>query len=444
MKRTIFILACCIMSVLSVGCVSAQNLKTETVKLEEEGDTYSLALDFELPASSDGVAGKIKEHLVDVIDQLLNDGAYPSFKGNKSDSKALVQYYFTNTVNQLQELAKEAVEEMTEDYIPEKATLSVSVDKAFESGDLVVFTMEVADHQPGMPNDNYSTTSYTFKKADGSLFDRFFAQDFDIKRIQPILKRGLCEYLEVGPSELFDELQVEDEIPLPANAPCPSDTGLVFSYAYYEIGPRYIGAPSFTVPYEAVMPYLSDEARSLLVGGKDATAELSSVVLDLCNYIPDHGISEDAEQYMTKEYFRAVDEAFAAPDGAYGEIGESEWLYYFVTGQEGFPVFKVDKVTLTDEGHALADIQVGMKFEEDDTAGDYFQNRSVKMVKSGGKWLLDDYEDTKQECRDYVKGLRGKYESGEILKYLQSDEYLKEYIPEFKKSLEAFYKKYGK
>ena len=444
MKRTIFILACCIMSVLSVGCVSAQNLKTETVKLEEEGDTYSLALDFELPASSEGVAGKIKEHLVEVIDQQLNDGAYPSFKGNKSDSKALVQYYFTNTVNQLQELAKEAVEEMTEDYIPEKATLSVSVDKAFESDDLVVFTMDVADHQPGMPNDNYSTTSYTFKKDDGSLFDRFFAQDFDIKRIQPILKRGLCEYLEVGPSELFDELQVEDEIPLPANAPCPSDTGLVFSYAYYEIGPRYIGAPSFTVPYEAVLPYLSDEARSLLVGGKDATAELSSVVLDLCNYIPDHGISEDAGQFMTKDYFRAVDEAFAAPDGAYGEIGESEWLYYFVTGQEGFPVFKVDKVTLTDDGHALADIQVGMKFEEDDTAGDYFQNRSVKMVKSGGKWLLDDYEDTKQECRDYVKGLRGKYESGEILKYLQSDEYLKEYIPEFQKSLEAFYKKYGR
>ena len=275
MKRTIFILACCIMSVLSVGCVSAQNLKTETVKLEEDGDTYSLALDFELPASSEGVAGKI------------------------------VQYYFTNTVNQLQELAKEAVEEMTEDYIPEKATLSVSVDKAFESDDLVVFTMDVADHQPGMPNDNYSTTSYTFKKDDGSLFDRFFAQDFDIKRIQPILKRGLCEYLEVGPSELFDELQVEDEIPLPANAPCPSDTGLVFSYAYYEIGPRYIGAPSFTVPYEVVLPYLSDEARSLLVGGKDATAELSSVVLDLCNYIPDHGISEDAGQFMTKDYLSA-------------------------------------------------------------------------------------------------------------------------------------------
>ena len=444
MKRTIFILACCIMSVLSVGCVSAQNLKTETIKQEEEGDTYSLDLDIELPASTDGVAGTIKEYLVGVIDQLLNDGAYPSFKGNKSDSKALVQYYFTNTVNQLQDLAKEAVEEMTEDYIPEKAILSVSVDKAFESDDLVVFTMDVADHQPGMPNDNYSTTSYTFKKDDGSLFDRFFAQDFDTKRIQPILKRGLCEYLEVGPSELFDELEVEDEIPLPVNAPCPSDTGLVFSYTYYEIGPRYIGAPSFTVPYDAILPYISDEARSLLVGGKDATAELSSVALDLCNYIPDHGISEDAEQYMTKEYFRAVDEAFAAPDGAYGEIGESEWLYYFVTGQEGFPVFKVEKVTLTGDGHALADIQVGMKFEEDDSAGDYFQNRCIKMEKSGDKWLLDDYEDTKQECRDYVKGLREKYESGEIIEYLQGDEYTKKFIPEFKKSLETFYKKYGK
>ena len=66
----------------------------------------------------------------------------------------------------------------------------------------------------------------------------------------------------------------------------------------------------------------------------------------------------------------------------------------------------------------------------------------MKLVD--GKWLLDDFDNKKAECIDYIKKQRAKCESGELLKQLESDEFYKAYVPEFTKRVEAYYQKYGK
>ena len=58
---------------------------------------------------------------------------------------------------------------------------------------------------------------------------------------------------------------------------------------------------------------------------------LSERALELCQYIPDHGLNPEARDYMTPEFFGALSEAFDAPVVDYGEIGDNEWLWYFVT-----------------------------------------------------------------------------------------------------------------
>ena len=58
--------------------------------------------------------------------------------------------------------------------------------------------------------------------------------------------------------------------------------------------------------------------------------------------------------------------------------------------------------------------------------------------------FLDDFYGKKDECQEYISVMRKKYESGEILKYMESVEYLQEYIPDFVKRVEDFYRKYGK
>ena len=88
-----------------------------------------------------------------------------------------------------------------------------------------------------------------------------------------LIKEGVREYFseyedhKISDTELADILQnVPDvnHIPVPQYPPTFSKKGLLFLYQQYEIGPYAVGMPNFCIPYEAVKPYLSDEALELL------------------------------------------------------------------------------------------------------------------------------------------------------------------------------------
>ena len=125
-------------------------------------------------------------------------------------------------------------------------------------------------------------------------------------------------------------------------------------------------------------------------GGR-SDKELKAIVLDMCKYIPDHGLRDDAGENLTQSYFKAYSGALNSIPENDGMIGDEEFLYYFVSGQAGEPEFKVKsveqkgdsliaKITLQDNGPHV-----------------------VKLVKEGGRYLLDDFDDTKQQCLDYIK-----------------------------------------
>ena len=172
---------------------------------------------------------------------------------------------------------------------------------------------------------------------------------------------------------------------------------------------------------------------------------LSERALELCQYIPDHGLKPEAKGYMTPEFFNTLSEAFEAPVVDYGEIGDNEWLWYFVTGNDAAtPEFTVKSISLVDETHAVATIAVQKRSDITQELFDEVAEYPVEMVRVDGQWLLDDFDGKKAECNQYVQQMRNKYKSGELLRYLESEDYLKEYIPDFKKRVEDFYRKYGK
>ena len=173
--------------------------------------------------------------------------------------------------------------------------------------------------------------------------------------------------------------------------------------------------------------------------------DLSERALELCQYIPDHGLNPEAEDYMTPEFFGALSEAFDAPVVDYGEIGDNEWLWYFVTGNDAAtPEFTVKSISLVDETHAVATIAVQKRSDVTQELFDDVTEYPVEMVRVDGQWLLDDFDGKKAESVDYVKEMRAKYESGELLKYMESEDYLLEYVPDFKRRVDDFYEKYGK
>lgn len=154
----------------------------------------------------------------------------------------------------------------------------------------------------------------------------------------------------------------------------------------------------------------------------------------LCKFIPDHGMRVEAKQYLTEDYFNAYSEAFEAPTGSYGEIGEGEWLFYFVSGNGGGqPVFAV-KDFQRDGGRIEADVEI---------VGDPDPHKAI-FVKEGGQWKVADWDSTKTQCVEYIKDMRQKYADGTIERQMQQDSTLAPYLDDFKKELESFYSIYGK
>ena len=171
---------------------------------------------------------------------------------------------------------------------------------------------------------------------------------------------------------------------------------------------------------------------------------LTDRTLELCQYIPDHVLKPEAKEAMTPDFFRALSEAFNAPVADYGEIGDNEWLWYFVTGNGGSePVYSVKSVSQTDKDSARAIITVRQKWEDGSFAEEDTKEYEVLLKRIDGQWLLDDFDGKKAACQAYVRQVREKYASGEYVKYLESAEDLKEYLPDFQERVKDFYANYG-
>lgn len=171
---------------------------------------------------------------------------------------------------------------------------------------------------------------------------------------------------------------------------------------------------------------------------------LTDRTLELCQYIPDHVLKPEAKEAMTPDFFRALSEAFNAPVADYGEIGDNEWLWFFVTGNGGSePVYSVKSVSQTDKDSAHAIITVRQKWEDGSFAEEDAKEYEVLLKRVDGQWLLDDFDGKKAACQAYVRQVREKYASGEYVKYLESAEDLKEYVPDFQERVKDFYAKYG-
>jgi len=129
--------------------------------------------------------------------------------------------------------------------------------------------------------------------------------------------------------------------------------------------------------------------------------------LELCQYIPDHELKPEAKDYMTAEFYQALSDAFNAPVEDTGAIGDEEWLYYFVTGNAGTePCYEVKSVSQVSKEEAAAVIIVRQAFDGEILPNEDPAEYAVSLKKVDGKWLLDDFDGKKAQCREYVEELK--------------------------------------
>lgn len=143
------------------------------------------------------------------------------------------------------------------------------------------------------------------------------------------------------------------------------------------------------------LPELTDERFQELVGA-----------------IPEHTMLTNPESTLTKEYYDAFMSAVELPSGGLGDIGNDEWLYYFVCGNDPCESHKGELLSSDVKGDTLY-----VKFNIIHTIeGRDKEPHNFKLVAQNGELVIADYDGTLAQLKDYILEQRD---------YLRSDEFKK-------------------
>ena len=192
-------------------------------------------------------------------------------------------------------------------------------------------------------------------------------------------------------------------------------------------------------------------AISFFLASSCVSQKHESIVKAMCEYIPDGSLRDDAEFHMTPSYFRACSEAIDAPSNGFEGPVDEEFLYYFVQGNDPSEL-RFNVRSLKTKGDSII-AKVTIEHVYDGVELDYVDENdkvvhTVRLVKNSdseiGNYLLDNFDNTKQECLDYIKKMRSQYQTGEIERYFRSEGATSRDINNFRRSVQAFYAKYGR
>ena len=153
--------------------------------------------------------------------------------------------------------------------------------------------------------------------------------------------------------------------------------------------------------------------------------QLQQRLLDL----PDHCIAENSERSFTPEYYAILSHAFAVPSDGLGEIGSDECLCYFISGQDFMTdLFIVRSVDIKGDS-AIVQWNNGCTEWLNQTNNKINEQCStMRLVRQGSTWLVDDFDNTKQLVSDYIAQQRKFFRSAdwkrakeEALQYLKQE-----------------------
>ena len=266
----------------SASCIGGNGpIATETREYSDSTAHAYLSMHVELPVASKGAPGKIREQLIDILGERLcritsyeNERFFDPFDGDKDDTDGLLGYYRDNALKVIGEHSQKDADERAEysegeDYEFPSWDYDFSFKKVIDTDRFVVFLSQDYIYMGGAHGGVTGQGYLTFDKGDGRLVTTMVDPSCTAD-IQPLLVQGLISYYKefdevLSPEELKGHLMIDgDLIPLPSWAPYPDGKGgLVFIYQQYEIASYAEGMPSFTIPLQDMMPFLTDDARKL-------------------------------------------------------------------------------------------------------------------------------------------------------------------------------------
>ena len=139
----------------------------------------------------------------------------------------------------------------------------------------------------------------------------------------------------------------------------------------------------------------------LLTACNNSVKSIEKQAMELCKHIPDTERLAESRPYLTEDYYNLLDEMVNLPDTS---PVLHEWEFWFVSA-DGTPISadecQIIKVEKTDDSHAT----VLVKVHPDDTDYDA-EEHTLYLEKVSGKWLICDYDETKQASKRRIENHR--------------------------------------
>ena len=285
--------AAAVLVFLAASCNSGRKEPlVEKLSLEDTTKYVTFKMDVELPAPVDASSTAIREGIISSLDDQLtrittyeDERMFPFYEGDHNDTDALLGYYKDQAFSLLSKEAEEDAQErigylMADDELSEedfarmieetpKWECEYSFEKIGETPSYVVYFSRNYIYMGGAHGGITGAGALTFDKSDGHLVEHLIDPSSTVP-MQSLLVKGLLGYysengVEMNEEELLGSLFIEDGIiPLPGWEPYPEGDSLVFTYQQYEIASYAEGMPSFQLPVNDLLPYLTSEAKAIL------------------------------------------------------------------------------------------------------------------------------------------------------------------------------------
>lgn len=160
--------------------------------------------------------------------------------------------------------------------------------------------------------------------------------------------------------------------------------------------------------------------------------------------IPNHKrVDEAAKPYMSADLYESLAAAWDIPDWTDGEMGNEEFLFYFITGNDPSDRQLIESATLVyaQQGRYIVDV----KYREfwGSTASQDLSSISLVFISENGNILLDDFgQETKQKCKRYVQEEVSDFLSGKTNHYMKDHQGGKWYTDSHIATVNESFKKY--
>lgn len=223
-----------------------------------------------------------KSIVADSVLQYIHEVFGGQYRCSYEDAQDILNYYGDKEFRDYEKEHQEAVENIeSNDDDDDEDTYTVSAYKSWTyfkvdciENRFVTYKVESSFWTGGI-HELGGEYGVTFNRMNGKRVNYSYFTNLESRSFKRIIKEGLKRYFQnndwaaSNDSELAEcLLNVEnvDDIPLPGADPYLTPKGVCFKYGSYEIASYAAGFPSFVLPYDEAIEYMTEEAQSLING----------------------------------------------------------------------------------------------------------------------------------------------------------------------------------